>query len=94
MAETILDSGDTLLTILGDILDFSKIDHNSMVLKHQPVDLRNAIEATVEMVAVDAVRKEIDVAYELDERLLHRAVLGDAIRIRQVCRGRVFGVEG
>ena len=28
LAETILDSGDTLLTILGDILDFSKIDHN------------------------------------------------------------------
>jgi signal transduction histidine kinase len=32
-----LDSGDTLLTILGDILDFSKIDHNSMVLESAPV---------------------------------------------------------
>ena len=31
LAETILDSGDTLLTILGDILDFSKIDHNRYV---------------------------------------------------------------
>lgn len=37
LAETILDSGDTLLTILGDILDFSKIDHNSMVLESAPV---------------------------------------------------------
>ena len=27
-----MDSGDTLLTILGDILDFSKIDHNRCVL--------------------------------------------------------------
>ncbi len=34
LAETILDSGDTLLTILGDILDFSKIDHNRCVLAH------------------------------------------------------------
>lgn len=39
LAETILDSGDTLLTILGDILDFSKIDHNSMVLESAPVSL-------------------------------------------------------
>ncbi len=32
-----MDSGDTLLTILGDILDFSKIDHNSMLLESAPV---------------------------------------------------------
>lgn len=31
-----MDSGDTLLTILGDILDFSKIDHNRCVLAHRP----------------------------------------------------------
>ena len=37
LSETILDSGDTLLTILGDILDFSKIDHNSMLLESAPV---------------------------------------------------------
>ena len=37
LAETILDSGDTLLTILGDILDFSKIDHNRMTLESAPV---------------------------------------------------------
>ena len=36
LAETILDSGDTLLTILGDILDFSKIDHNRMTLESAP----------------------------------------------------------
>ena len=40
LAETILDSGDTLLTILGDILDFSKIDHNSMVLESAPVSIQ------------------------------------------------------
>ncbi|KAK9819724.1 hypothetical protein WJX72_001676 [[Myrmecia] bisecta] len=84
LAETILDSGDTLLTILGDILDFSKIDHNSMLLEAQPVDLRCTIEATVEMVAADAVKKGIEIAYSLDEQLLRRQVLGDAIRIRQV----------
>ena len=39
LAETILDSGDTLLTILGDILDFSKIDHNRMTLESAPVGI-------------------------------------------------------
>ena len=84
MAETILDSGDTLLTILGDILDFSKIDHNSMTLEAEPLDLRTTVEAVIEMVAADAVRKGIEIAYSLDEPLLHRLVMGDAIRIRQV----------
>eukprot|EP00891_Asterochloris_glomerata_P001991 jgi/Astpho2/1991/gw1.00038.243.1_t len=84
LAETILDSGDTLLTILGDILDFSKIDHNSMTLEAEPLDLRTTVEAVIEMVAADAVRKGIEIAYSLDEPLLHRLVMGDAIRIRQV----------
>lgn len=84
LAETILDSGDTLLTILGDILDFSKIDHNSMTLEAEPLDLRTTVEAVIEMVAADAVRKGIEIAYSLDEPLLHCLVMGDAIRIRQV----------
>lgn len=84
LAETILDSGDTLLTILGDILDFSKIDHNRMVLESAPVDLRQTIEATVEMVAAEAVKKGLEIAYRLHPELQQRRILGDAIRIRQV----------
>ena len=84
LAETILDSGDTLLTILGDILDFSKIDHNSMTLEAAPVCLRTTVESTVEMVAAHAVRKGIEIAYSLDDELLRRPILGDQIRIRQV----------
>nr|AML77241.1 putative LOV domain-containing protein [Coccomyxa subellipsoidea] len=84
LAETILDSGDTLLTILGDILDFSKIDHNSMLLESAPVSLRDVISSTVEMVAADATKKGLDLAYTMDDALLNRTVLGDAIRIRQV----------
>eukprot|EP00884_Botryococcus_braunii_P007045 jgi/Botrbrau1/16341/Bobra.0345s0005.1 len=84
LAETILDSGDTLVTILGDILDFSKIDHNSMVLEATPVSLRATIESTVEMVAADAVRRGIEIAYVVEDSMLRQKVLGDAIRIRQV----------
>ena len=76
LAETILDSGDTLLTILGDILDFSKIDHNSMTLEAAPVCLRTTVESTIEMVAAHAVRKGIEIAYSLDDELLRRPILG------------------
>lgn len=82
-----LDSGDTLLTILGDILDFSKIDHNSMTLEASPLCLRTTFEAVIEMVAADAVKKGIEIAYALDERLTQRCIMGDAIRIRQVHGG-------
>lgn len=51
LAETILDSGDTLLTILGDILDFSKIDHNSMVLESAPVSL-TILQLSVTIIAL------------------------------------------
>lgn len=46
--------------------------------------LRDTIGAVVEMVAADASKKGLNIAYTVDEVLLKRAVLGDAIRIRQV----------
>nr|AML76900.1 putative LOV domain-containing protein [Ettlia oleoabundans] len=84
LADMILESGNTLLTILGDILDFSKIDHNSMVLESAPLALRDTLEASIEMVAADAARKGLEVAYRLAPPLVRRRLLGDSIRIRQV----------
>ena len=48
------------------------------------VCLRETIGAVVEMVAADASKKGLNIAYTMDAVLLKRAVLGDAIRIRQV----------
>ena len=49
IAETILDSGNSLLGILGDILDFSKLDHGEVVLQRQELSLRGTIEACIEV---------------------------------------------
>lgn len=46
----LMDSGHTLLTILGDILDFSKIDAQRMSLQTRPLDLRSPMEASLQMV--------------------------------------------
>ncbi len=48
------------------------------------VSLRDVISSTIEMVAADATKKGLDLAYTMDDALLRRTVLGDAIRIRQV----------
>ena len=50
LADMLMDSGHTLLTILGDILDFSKIDAHAMTLQTQLVDLRSPMEASLQMV--------------------------------------------
>lgn len=47
----LMDSGNTLLTILGDILDFSKIDARCMTLQSRPLDLRASLEASLQMVS-------------------------------------------
>ena len=66
----------------------------SMVLESAPVDLRAMVEGTVEMVAAEANKKGLELAYLLDEPLLSRRVLGDAIRIRQARPLRWPGVLG
>ena len=48
-AETIRDSGDALLTIINDILDFSKIEAGKMELEEQPFDLRECMEASLDL---------------------------------------------
>ncbi|KXZ49250.1 hypothetical protein GPECTOR_22g842 [Gonium pectorale] len=84
LAETILESGSTLLGILGDILDFSKIDHGSLELQRRPMCLRQATEACIDLVAAEAAKKGLAVAYLMDDEALARPLLGDPVRIRQV----------
>lgn len=84
LAEMMMDSGHTLLTILGDILDFSKIDAQRMTLQMRTLDLRSPMEASLQMVAADAERKGLQLAYSLHPELAARSFLGDPLRIRQV----------
>jgi signal transduction histidine kinase/BarA-like signal transduction histidine kinase len=81
--ETIRTSGDTLLTVINDILDFSKIEAGKLSLEDHPFDLRNCLEESVELLAVQAAEKKIDLAYELDDSV-SETVVGDVTRLRQV----------
>jgi signal transduction histidine kinase/BarA-like signal transduction histidine kinase len=81
--ETIRVSGDTLVTVINDILDFSKIEAGKLSLEDHPFDLRSCLEESVELLAVKAAEKKLDLAYELDESV-SETVVGDVTRLRQV----------
>ena len=52
--ETVRSSGDGLLTIINDILDFSKIESGGLELEQAPFPLRDAVEASLDLVAAQA----------------------------------------
>ncbi|MBI3738023.1 MAG: GAF domain-containing protein [Chloroflexi bacterium] len=82
-AETIRNSGDSLLNIINDILDFSKIEAGRMDLESQPFDLRDCVESALDLVTARAIEKGIDTAYILDDDL-PAAFKGDVTRLRQI----------
>lgn len=80
---TIHQSGGILLQMINDILDFSKLEADQLQLTNQPLDLRQCIEESMDIIAVDAVRKEIDLAYQI-EPSTSTYILGDYARWRQI----------
>ncbi|MDE0855921.1 MAG: response regulator, partial [Nevskia sp.] len=81
--ETIRASGDHLLGVINDILDYSKIEVGRLELERQPFGLRGCVEEALDLVAHKAAEKSIDLAYSFDDGV-PPAVLGDAMRLRQV----------
>ncbi len=82
-AETIRTSGDALLTIINDVLDFSKIEAGRVELEARPYVLREAVEASLDILAPTAAKKGLELVYAIDEDL-PTVLVGDAGRLRQV----------
>ncbi|MBI4769930.1 MAG: response regulator [Chloroflexi bacterium] len=82
-AQTIRNSGETLLTIINDILDFSKIESRKMELESQPFNLRDCLESALDLVATTAAEKKLDLAYVIEDGV-PAAIVGDVTRVRQI----------
>jgi PAS domain S-box-containing protein len=82
-AETIRDSGTSLLTVINDILDFSKVEAGKLELESLNVDLRDTFEDVSRLLSIQAHAKGLELTAQIDERLPH-FVKGDAGRIRQI----------
>ncbi|MDB6079962.1 MAG: hypothetical protein JWO82_3709 [Akkermansiaceae bacterium] len=82
-AETIRQSGDSLLSIINEILDFSKIEAGHVELEQAPVTLLSCVEEAIDLFARQAAEKRIDLISLIDEDA-PACFLGDVTRVRQV----------
>ncbi len=76
-------SGETLLSLIEEVLDFSKIEAGKLDLETRPFALMPLVEEAVELMAVRAQSKGIEIASFVDD-LLPETFIGDAARLRQV----------
>src|SRR5882762_4087876 len=82
-AETIRDSGTSLLTVINDILDFSKVEAGKLELEVLDVDLRDTFEDVARLLSIQAHAKGLELTAQIDPKLPD-LVKGDAGRIRQI----------
>lgn len=81
--ETVLTSGENLLTLINEILDFSKLEANEMELEEIDFNLNTCVEEVADLLAMLAQSKGLELA-----SLIHQSVpldlRGDVARLRQI----------
>lgn len=83
LIETIHSSGEALLTIINDILDFSKIEANKLRLESIDLNIRKAIEETLQLLRHRAGQKGVELVSIIHQDVPKR-LKGDPGRIRQI----------
>lgn len=76
-------AGDTLLSLVNDILDLSKIEAEQLVLEDIPFDLLDVVEESVEIYAIKAAERNVELISDIDPRLDIKRI-GDPARLRQI----------
>jgi signal transduction histidine kinase/CheY-like chemotaxis protein/ligand-binding sensor domain-containing protein/HPt (histidine-containing phosphotransfer) domain-containing protein len=82
-AESVRRSAKALLGILNDVLDLSKLEAHKLTLHVGPLDLRELLEETMDLLSVQAQEKGLALLLRYPPSL-PRAFQGDSDRIRQV----------
>ncbi len=82
---TIEQSTNSLLAIIGDILDFSKIEAGKLSLEHTDVNIRDLVDDVYQILSANLLthKKSIDLVPEIDKEV-PEWITGDSIRIRQI----------
>eukprot|EP00741_Cyanophora_paradoxa_P024369 tig00021795_g23531.t1 len=83
MLETIRSSGETLLTVINDILDFSKLEARRVEFEERAFSLPTIIEECLEIIATEAGRKGLSLAWAVEEEV-PALVVGDPTRLKQI----------
>ena len=79
----ILQSAESLLSLINDLLDFSKIEAGKLELDLQAFNLRESLSDTLRTLALRAQSKGLELLLEFDSALPER-VVADLGRLRQV----------
>jgi signal transduction histidine kinase/ActR/RegA family two-component response regulator len=96
--EMIQTSADRLLKLINNILDFSKIEAGKLELDIAPFSLRSTIAGALEILAISAAEKSIDLIVDCNE-YIPDILLGDAGKLSQILinlvgNGVKFTTEG
>jgi CheY-like chemotaxis protein len=81
--DTLIHSGESLMTILNDILDFSKIEAGQLSLEAIDFDPVEQLERAVDLQAANARQKALELSLDIDPAT-QQLVRGDPVRIRQI----------
>ncbi|MBL8231823.1 MAG: response regulator [Bryobacterales bacterium] len=82
-AQSISNAANLLLLLINDVLDFSKIESGRTILERIRFSLFEVIQKSVDMVRLDASRKELALIVEFDPGL-PEMIYGDPARLHQV----------
>ncbi len=77
------NAGEALLSLVNDILDLSKIEAEQLTLEHIEFDLVEIVEQAVEIYALKADSRGIELVTDMADGL-PRQVVGDPGRVRQI----------
>ena len=83
LVQTIVESGDFLLTIINDILDFSKIESGMLEIERKEFVLMDVVKSVYDLLNSQAVTKKIDLQYAIAPNIPTK-VIGDSARLRQI----------
>jgi PAS domain S-box-containing protein len=82
-ASTVRAGGEALLALVSDILDFSKIEAGRLELECQPFDVQDCVEQTLDLVALRAAEKGLELVYDFSPEV-PTYLMGDVLRLRQI----------
>lgn len=80
---TVISSGESLLTIINDILDFSKIEAGKLDLENIAYSPGLVAREVMDLIQFMADQKNLTLEYHVDENVPQQ-VMGDPIRVRQI----------
>ena len=83
LVQTIVESGDFLLTIINDILDFSKIESGMLEIESKEFVLMDVVKSVYDLLNSQAITKKIDLQYAIAPNIPAK-VIGDSARLRQI----------